>query len=923
MPRRSAIPVALTVTMALVMTWPAPAAAQGDALGVWFDPAFSDNDMRTGSLPFIGQAYLVLHEPTIAGVGGWECMVDVTGPVFLLQWRYEGQAVNFKTPPEFFVGLGSPLPHGEAVLLATVDFLVQEDGPVPWSLRPIAHPSLPGAMAYISFADPNVILPLGTVSGEPLVATINRTLPVVTVSPNPLEFGLQALGTVVSRSINLYNAGEVIAHLDVRLASECADFTVTTGGGRDDLYLRSSRIVTVAFTPSGLGPSSCTLLLGDDFPGVPLSGAGRAPHATGTISADSLYFGAILPEAATRRFVTIHSAGELPLHVDAVLPDGCAYRVRGETSFDVPAGGSRQLEFYFLPHATGQYRCEVALNDSLPLLVLQGTAVAGDLSLSVDRESIDFTETAIGESRSIPARFSTNAGLPCQVLVDLEDPDGAFRVAGVPYLLTVELRRPGFVPVFFEPTQEGRHEGRLRVGPVSVSLSGLGAQPAAACSVSVDTLDFGLVRPYALESRIFTVVNTGNSALEFLPTVDCPSFVVAACPTVLQPGAGGEVQVRFVPVADGPATCRLDLGPESCGGIVLTAIGLPLESPTAPNLIAVSFIANEWVPVVGVESGNQFDAYLMMLNPEAGDGVFGWELQLTHSPGLFLFGTELFGAGAVNALTSPGYRVALDVPLPPGATLVLARFEFLQLGSAGSWIGLRPLPSPSLPAGMSWAANAAGDLRPMLPATGAEIAAVIEGAGIVAVSAVPPLVVLDNGRIELRWPIPADGTGDGCHVYRRAAAGPVRRITAEPIEPLGSGFAFTDVVAGLAPGSNVAYSYGVMRGDVEIARSPETEIEIPTAASRQSRLLPNVPNPFNPETRIRWELESPGTCRVAIHDVTGRRLRVLHDGPGAAGANEATWFGRDDAGRPLASGTYYVRLETTTGVDTRKVMLVK
>jgi len=90
-----------------------------------------------------------------------------------------------------------------------------------------------------------------------------------------------------------------------------------------------------------------------------------------------------------------------------------------------------------------------------------------------------------------------------------------------------------------------------------------------------------------------------------------------------------------------------------------------------------------------------------------------------------------------------------------------------------------------------------------------------------------------------------------------------------------------------------------------------------------TRLLPNVPNPFNPMTEIRFELAAPQAVSLRIYDVTGRLVRELADGPLPTGPHTRVWQGRDDSGRPVPSGAYYVRLVTEGRIDRRKVMLLK
>ena len=201
--------------------------------------------------------------------------------------------------------------------------------------------------------------------------------------------------------------------------------------------------------------------------------------------------------------------------------------------------------------------------------------------------------------------------------------------------------------------------------------------------------------------------------------------------------------------------------------------------------------------------------------------------------------------------------------------------------------------------------------------------AVINGGGPTAVQAPAPAARLVDCRVELTWRLPHDGDdADGCHVYR-VIDGRETRLTSRPLTPSAGGYVFSDEPAGLAPGDELAYSYAIVRGGTEIARSPRTAVAAPAAAILATQLLPNVPNPFNPETEIRFALARTGRVRVAVYDVAGRRVAVLVDEERAAGRHRVTWQGRGDAGRLQPSGAYYVSLETATGRDTRKILLLK
>jgi flagellar hook assembly protein FlgD len=88
-------------------------------------------------------------------------------------------------------------------------------------------------------------------------------------------------------------------------------------------------------------------------------------------------------------------------------------------------------------------------------------------------------------------------------------------------------------------------------------------------------------------------------------------------------------------------------------------------------------------------------------------------------------------------------------------------------------------------------------------------------------------------------------------------------------------------------------------------------------------LAPVQPNPFNPSTRLAWSLAESGPVNLRIHDAAGRVVRSVVTGPQAAGPGAWVWDGRDDAGRPAASGVYYVRLTAGGKVLTQKATLVK
>jgi predicted outer membrane repeat protein len=83
------------------------------------------------------------------------------------------------------------------------------------------------------------------------------------------------------------------------------------------------------------------------------------------------------------------------------------------------------------------------------------------------------------------------------------------------------------------------------------------------------------------------------------------------------------------------------------------------------------------------------------------------------------------------------------------------------------------------------------------------------------------------------------------------------------------------------------------------------------------------PNPFNPHLTITFVLPADAQGSLVVHDVSGRQVRVLMEGPFTLGTNEVVWNGQDDHGQNVASGVYFVRLMTGEHQESKKVVLLR
>ncbi|MDH4156077.1 MAG: T9SS type A sorting domain-containing protein [candidate division Zixibacteria bacterium] len=88
-------------------------------------------------------------------------------------------------------------------------------------------------------------------------------------------------------------------------------------------------------------------------------------------------------------------------------------------------------------------------------------------------------------------------------------------------------------------------------------------------------------------------------------------------------------------------------------------------------------------------------------------------------------------------------------------------------------------------------------------------------------------------------------------------------------------------------------------------------------------LRQNCPNPFNPSTRITFDIPHKTSLTLTVFNVLGRRVLTLADGVFEAGSHAATWNGTDAGGSAVASGVYFYRLETPTQSGTKKMLFLK
>ena len=167
--------------------------------------------------------------------------------------------------------------------------------------------------------------------------------------------------------------------------------------------------------------------------------------------------------------------------------------------------------------------------------------------------------------------------------------------------------------------------------------------------------------------------------------------------------------------------------------------------------------------------------------------------------------------------------------------------------------------------------------------------------------------------------------------------------SSQPLEPRGYRVTFVDFVSSRAakigdilevtvdtpsslvrvqPLRHVISAEEVRRSEVHLPNLTVDEIPAKT------ELMPNFPNPANPETWIPFQLAEAASVTLTIYDVAGRVVRTLEVGNKPAGMYVSKdraiyWDGRDDFGGRVASGIYFYDLTANDFSATHKMLILK
>ena len=96
------------------------------------------------------------------------------------------------------------------------------------------------------------------------------------------------------------------------------------------------------------------------------------------------------------------------------------------------------------------------------------------------------------------------------------------------------------------------------------------------------------------------------------------------------------------------------------------------------------------------------------------------------------------------------------------------------------------------------------------------------------------------------------------------------------------------------------------------------ELDEGAPVASEFKLLGNYPNPFNPETKIKFATERFSDVTVTIYSILGEKITVAHSGELAPGTYDIAWYGNDARGNQVPSGVYFYEVKSDNRVQKRK-----
>jgi hypothetical protein len=585
------------------------------SVSFWFHEIFN-NTVITGKANATLLLAVLLPLVFISGCSGFVSGKSVSQSTPIPQLALSNTNVNFGN-----VGVGSK---------GTITVTVSNSGNADLNISSISSTSPAFALSGMTFpatisAGGSATLTIsfspaaeGTISGSLAISSNATTAPLsvplsgvgmqtgFSLSSSSVNFGNVTVSQTGTQNVTLTNSGNL--NLVVNLA------TVTgTGFGVSGLSLPASiapsqsLMFSIQFAPTVSGPANGTIVFTDNAPNSPhslsLSGSGVATTATLVANPTSIAFGSIAVGSNNKQPITLTNTGNASVTISQATAGGAGFSMSGmATPMTLQAGQNATLMAQFAPATTGNSSGSITVTSgaSNPTLTVNLTGTGTQGSLSASPASFNFGNVLIGNNGTQTFTL-TNSGTSAVTVSTINATGTGFSVSGVTTPLTLN---PGLSTSFsakFAPASAGNLTGSISItsnapgSPLTIPLSGVGAQAQPQLTINPASVSFGSVAVGSTGLQSVTLSNTGNAALTI--TAATPSGTgfglngLAALPLTLNAGQSTSFSATFSPAsAVTGATGTISLSSNAPGSpATISLTGSSLQGSLSANPASFNF----------------------------------------------------------------------------------------------------------------------------------------------------------------------------------------------------------------------------------------------------------------------------------------------------------------------------------------------
>ena len=435
---------------------------------------------------------------------------------------------------------------------------------------------------------------------------------VVSISPNPVSFAKQQLTTssaptnvVISNLSGISNV--TITALNIT-GTNPGDFSVSGAPLPITVSPSSTTVLSVIFSPSGVGSRTANLMVTDNATGSPqtvvLNGTGYVNGPSISLPA-TVNLGNQLVSKSTTQPLVITNPGTQNLVITSLSLQGTNagdFTLPGLTlPMTVTAnGGSQTINLTFTPGAHGARSASLTFVDnSVYPASPQTVALTGfgtQPSITLAPPSIDFGNQQVSTTSSPQTLTIGNTGDGPLIISALVNSSPAIFPATAPALpITVAPGANATVNISFTPSQSGANTGSITLtdnasgSPHTVNLTGNGTVAAIVLPSSPYSVGTQLVQTTSPTVSI-PISNSGTAPLVItalsITGTNASEFTLAnSLPITIAPNGSGSINLTFTPAAAGTRVANLaitDNAPKSPQTLGLTGTGnvVPVISPT-------------------------------------------------------------------------------------------------------------------------------------------------------------------------------------------------------------------------------------------------------------------------------------------------------------------------------------------------------